>query len=124
MAVTAFTLPVAVWSAAGPQPADAVAASVHAAAPAEAAARVVGGGQDEVALRLACAEFGDAGRVRFAGNLPHESEIVPLLIVIRLEEFDVPAATAIAFVFLLASFATLLVINVVSWRRGLAVGQA
>jgi len=69
--------------------------------------------------------LGEYGSVIFiAGNLPLESEIVPLLIVIRLEEFDVPAATAIAFVFLLASFATLLAINVVSWRRGRALGQA
>jgi Do/DeqQ family serine protease len=49
VAVTAFTLPVAVWSAAGPQPHEAVAAPMAAAAPAEAAARVVGGGQDSYA---------------------------------------------------------------------------
>ena len=69
--------------------------------------------------------LGEYGSVIFiAGNLPLESEIAPLLIVIRLEEFDYPAATAIAFVFLLMSFATLLVINLVSWRRSRAMGQA
>jgi Do/DeqQ family serine protease len=49
---TAFTLPVAVWSAAGPQPQDALAAAVapvSVAAPESAAARVVGGGEDSYA---------------------------------------------------------------------------
>jgi sulfate transport system permease protein len=58
-----------------------------------------------------------------AGNLPLVSEITPLLIVIRLEEFDYPAATAIAFVFLILSFTTLLAINFISWRRSRAMGQ-
>ena len=39
-----------------------------------------------------------------AGNLPDVSEIAPLLIVIRLEEFDYADATAIAVVMLVASF--------------------
>jgi len=69
--------------------------------------------------------LGEYGSVIFiAGNLPLHSEIAPLLIVIRLEEFDYPAATAIAFVFLLMSFATLLAINLLSWRRSRAMGQA
>ena len=67
---------------------------------------------------------GEYGSVIFiAGNLPYVSEIAPLLIIIRLEEFDYPAATAIAFVFLIMSFATLLVINFISWRRSRAMGQ-
>jgi len=55
---------------------------------------------------------GEYGSVIFiAGNLPHISEIAPLLIVIRLEEFRYADASAIAVVMLLASFVMLLVIN-------------
>jgi sulfate/thiosulfate transport system permease protein len=69
--------------------------------------------------------LGEYGSVIFiAGNLPLKTEIVPLLIVIRLEEFDYPAATAIALVFLLMSFAAILAINLLSWRRSRAIGRA
>jgi len=69
--------------------------------------------------------LGDYGSVIFiAGNLPLVSEITPLLIVIRLEEYDYPAATAIAFVFLIASFLSLLAINLLSWRQRRALGRA
>ena len=55
---------------------------------------------------------GEYGSVIFiAGNLPGVSEIAPLLIVIRLEEFRYADATAIATVMLVASFLLLLVIN-------------
>jgi sulfate transport system permease protein len=55
---------------------------------------------------------GEYGSVIFiAGNLPNTSEIAPLLIVIRLEEFRYADATAIASVMLVASFLILLVIN-------------
>jgi sulfate/thiosulfate transport system permease protein len=55
---------------------------------------------------------GEYGSVIFiAGNLPGISEIVPLLIVIRLEEYRYADATAIAAVMLVASFLILLVIN-------------
>ncbi len=62
---------------------------------------------------------GEYGSVIFiAGNLPYVSEIAPLLIVIRLEEFDVPAATAVAAIMLVISFSMLLVINLIqSWSR-------
>jgi sulfate transport system permease protein len=62
---------------------------------------------------------GEYGSVIFiAGNLPYISEIAPLLIIIRLEEFDYGGATAIGTIMLLASFAMLLVINLVqSWSR-------
>ncbi|TIP32374.1 MAG: ABC transporter permease subunit, partial [Mesorhizobium sp.] len=54
---------------------------------------------------------GEYGSVIFiAGNLPYKSEIAPLLIVIRLEEYNYPAATAIAAIMLALSFAMLLVI--------------
>lgn len=63
--------------------------------------------------------IGEYGSVIFiAGNLPYVSEIAPLLIIIRLEEFDYGGATAIGTIMLLASFAMLLVINLVqSWAR-------
>ncbi|MGP0092663.1 MAG: sulfate ABC transporter permease subunit CysT [Xanthobacteraceae bacterium] len=55
---------------------------------------------------------GEYGSVIFiAGNLPNVSEIAPLLIVIRLQEFRYAAATAIAAVMLVASFLLLLAIN-------------
>ncbi|AZO32449.1 sulfate ABC transporter permease subunit CysT [Mesorhizobium sp. M1B.F.Ca.ET.045.04.1.1] len=62
---------------------------------------------------------GEYGSVIFiAGNLPYKSEIAPLLIVIRLEEYNYPAATAIAAIMLGLSFAMLLVINLVqTWSR-------
>jgi sulfate transport system permease protein len=62
---------------------------------------------------------GEYGSVIFiAGNLPFVSEIAPLLIVIKLEEFDYVGATAIATVMLAISFAMLLVINLLqAWSR-------
>jgi len=55
---------------------------------------------------------GEYGSVIFiAGNLPNVSEIAPLLIVIRLEEFRYADATAIASVMLTASFVLLLLVN-------------
>ena len=62
---------------------------------------------------------GEYGSVIFiAGNLPSISEIAPLLIVIRLEEFDYDGAVAIAVAMLAISFAMLLVINLVQvWSR-------
>ena len=62
---------------------------------------------------------GEYGSVIFiAGNIPYVSEIAPLLIVIRLEEFNYPAATAIAAVMLILSFAMLFIINLIqAWSR-------
>ena len=60
---------------------------------------------------------GEYGSVIFiAGNLPHVSEIAPLLIVIRLEEFDYRGATVIATLMLGASFALLLLLNLLQKR--------
>lgn len=57
---------------------------------------------------------GEYGSVIFvAGNLPYVSEIAPLLIVIKLDEFDYAGATAIAVVMLAISFAALFLINVI-----------
>ncbi|MBU9698647.1 sulfate ABC transporter permease subunit CysT [Rhodobacteraceae bacterium HSP-20] len=70
------------------------------------------------ALSLARA-VGEYGSVIFiAGNIPLITEIAPLLIVIRLEEFDYDAAAAIGIAMLLVSFAMLLLINLIQvWSR-------
>jgi sulfate transport system permease protein len=62
---------------------------------------------------------GEYGSVIFiAGNLPYVSEIAPLLIIIKLEEFDYAGATAIGAIMLAISFLLLLVINLLqAWSR-------
>jgi len=63
--------------------------------------------------------MGEYGSVIFiAGNMPMKSEITPLLIMIKLEQYDYAGATAIALVFLLFSFTLLLLINFLAWHRG------
>jgi sulfate transport system permease protein len=60
--------------------------------------------------------LGEYGSVVFiAGNMPMKTEITPLLIITRLEEFDYSGATAIAVVMLVASFLLLLAINFIQW---------
>jgi sulfate transport system permease protein len=60
---------------------------------------------------------GEYGSVVFiSGNMPFRTEIAPLLIVTKLEQYDYAGATAIATVMLLASFATLLGINLLQRR--------
>lgn len=72
-----------------------------------------------LALARALGEYGSV--IFIAGNLPMKSEITALLIMVRLEEYDYPGATAIALVFLLASFALLFLLNRLSrGRRGAA----
>lgn len=62
---------------------------------------------------------GEYGSVIFiAGNLPMVSEIAPLLIVIRLEEFDTPAAVAIAATMLVIAAVLLLIINLLQAWAG------
>ena len=64
-----------------------------------------------VALAFARA-IGEYGSVVFiSGNMPMRTEIAPLLIVTKLEQYDYAGATALAFVMLAISFAILLVIN-------------
>jgi len=58
--------------------------------------------------------LGEYGSVIFiAGNLPKISEIVPLLIVIKLEQYDYTGATSIAVVMLLFSFVMIFIINLI-----------
>jgi sulfate/thiosulfate transport system permease protein len=63
--------------------------------------------------------LGEYGSVIFiAGNMPMISEITPLLIITKLEQYDYAGATAIAVVMLVASFVLLLVINALqAWSR-------
>ena len=62
---------------------------------------------------------GEYGSVIFiAGNIPYVSEIAPLLIVIRLEEFNYAGATAVDAIMLIISFAMLFAINLIqAWSR-------
>ncbi len=65
---------------------------------------------------------GEYGSVIFiSGNMPMRTEIAPLLIVTKLEQYDYAGATAIGVVLLVLSFGLLLVINLLQWwsrRRG------
>ena len=66
--------------------------------------------------------LGEYGSVIFiAGNIPFVSEIAPLLIVIRLEEFDYAGATGIATLMLAGSFVALLLLGLL--QRGRAHGR-
>jgi len=63
--------------------------------------------------------LGEYGSVIFiAGNIPMVSEITPLMIISKLEQYDVAGATAIAVVMLMLSFVMLLIINLLqAWTR-------
>ena len=63
--------------------------------------------------------LGEYGSVIFiAGNMPMVSEITPLLIITKLEQYDYQGATAIAVVMLVAAFVLLLAINALqAWTR-------
>jgi len=63
--------------------------------------------------------LGEYGSVVFiSGNMPMRTEITPLLIVTKLEQYDYAGATAIAGVMLLASFVMLLLVNLLErWTR-------
>lgn len=72
-----------------------------------------------MALARALGEYGSV--IFIAGNMPNISEIVPLIIVIKLEQYDYAGATSIALVLLLVSFVMLFVINLLqkwSMSRG------
>jgi sulfate transport system permease protein len=76
-----------------------------------------------VALAFARA-LGEYGSVVFiAGNMPMKTEITPLLIITKLEQYDYAGATAIAAVTLVASFALLLALNrLQSWSARVGSG--
>ena len=69
-----------------------------------------------MAFARAVGEYGSV--VFISGNMPGRTEIVPLLIMTRLEEYNYAGATAIALVLLVLSFMMLLVINLLqAWAR-------
>jgi sulfate/thiosulfate transport system permease protein len=69
-----------------------------------------------LAFARAVGEYGSV--VFISGNMPMRTEISPLLIVTKLEQYDYPGATAIAVVMLAISFVLLLAINgLQSWAR-------
>jgi sulfate transport system permease protein len=69
-----------------------------------------------LAFARAVGEYGSV--VFISGNMPMKTEIAPLLIMTRLEQFDYPGATAIALVLLVSSFLLLLAINrLQAWTR-------
>jgi sulfate/thiosulfate transport system permease protein len=60
--------------------------------------------------------IGEYGSVVFiSGNMPMKTEIVPLLIITKLEQYDYAGATAVALVMLVVSFLLLLLINLMQW---------
>jgi sulfate transport system permease protein len=78
-------------------------------------------------LALAFARaVGEYGSIVFiSGNMPMKTEIVPLLIVTKLEQYDYAGATALALVMLMASFVMLLFINgLQAWVRRRGGGDA
>jgi sulfate transport system permease protein len=69
-----------------------------------------------LAFARSVSEYGSV--IFIAGNLPYVSEIAPVLIVIKLEEFNYAGATAIAVIMLAIAFVVLLAINVIqAWSR-------
>lgn len=67
-----------------------------------------------LAFARAVGEYGSV--VFISGNMPMKTEIAPLLIMTKLEQYDYAGATAIALVMLVISFLMLLVINFIQWR--------
>lgn len=69
-----------------------------------------------LAFARAVGEYGSV--VFIAGNMPLVSEIMPLIIITKLEQYDYAGATAVAVVMLIASFILLLLINILQgWMR-------
>ncbi|AZN40130.1 sulfate ABC transporter permease subunit CysT [Paenibacillus albus] len=69
--------------------------------------------------------IGEYGSVVFiSGNMPMKTEIAPLLIMTKLEQYDYKGATAIAMVMLIVSFILLLLINYLQWRSNRRVVTA
>ena len=66
-----------------------------------------------LAFARAVGEYGSV--VFISGNMPMQTEITPLLIITKLEQYDYTGATAIAVVMLVISFVLLLGINVLQW---------
>jgi sulfate transport system permease protein len=74
-----------------------------------------------LAFARAIGEFGSV--IFIAGNMPFKSEITPLMIISKLEQYDYLGATAIAVVMLAVSFALLLLINGLQWWMAKRLGR-
>jgi len=75
-----------------------------------------------LAVARAVGEYGSV--IFIAGNVPMVSEITPLLIITKLEQYDYAGATAIAVVMLVISFSLLLLINLLQWWAGRRLANA
>ncbi|WP_051287287.1 sulfate ABC transporter permease subunit CysT [Paenibacillus taiwanensis] len=61
--------------------------------------------------------IGEYGSVIFiSGNMPYKTEIAPLLMMTKLEQFDYAGATAIALMMLIIAFILLVIMNAIQWR--------
>jgi sulfate transport system permease protein len=67
-----------------------------------------------LAFARAVGEYGSV--VFISGNMPMKTEIAPLLIMTKLEQYDYQGATAIAVIMLIISFVLLLITNYLQWR--------
>jgi sulfate transport system permease protein len=75
-----------------------------------------------LALARSVGEYGSV--IFIAGNLPMKTEITPLLIVIKLEQYDYIGAAAIGLVMLCVSFLMLFTINAINgWRLRRVAGR-
>ena len=75
-----------------------------------------------LALARAVGEYGSV--IFIAGNMPYVSEITPLLIVIKLQEFDYAGAASVALVMLLLSFIVLIIMNALQLWLGRQGGRS
>ena len=75
-----------------------------------------------LAFARAVGEYGSV--VFISGNMPMRTEIAPLLIMTKLEQYDYAGATAVAVVMLLLSFVLLLAINALQWWNRRRFGAA
>ena len=75
-----------------------------------------------LALARAVGEYGSV--IFIAGNMPYVSEITPLLIVIKLQEFDYAGAASVALVMLLLSFVVLIIMNALQLWLGRQGGRS
>jgi len=68
--------------------------------------------------------LGEYGSVVFiSGNMPMKTEIVPLLIITKLEQYDYVGATVIATTMLVLSFGLLLIVNLIQWIQRRRLGM-